>query len=76
MRIAGPQQHSQAFRPVHGDSILNPQSRTVDIDTRLDNKTGERIILWKDVQMVFKDALYIRNGGTAVSFLMDDNFEL
>ena len=76
MQVPGPQLHTQAFRPVHDGNIVPPQSRIVNIDTRLDKKTRERIILWKDIQMVFKDSLYILNGGNAVSFLMDDDFEL
>ncbi|KAF9356328.1 hypothetical protein BGX34_009990 [Mortierella sp. NVP85] len=47
----------------------------ITIPTRVDNKTGNRIILWKDVQQYFKNAQGVLNDGKAVLFLTDDNFE-
>jgi hypothetical protein len=48
---------------------------TITIPTRVDNKTGNRIILWKDIQQYFKNAQGVLNGGKAVLFLTDGNFE-
>jgi hypothetical protein len=41
----------------------------------LDSKSGQRIVLLRDVQHTFEDAKVILNGGKAVLFLTDDNFE-
>jgi hypothetical protein len=60
--------HSQEFR----DPFT---SRTVIIPTRLDKKTDERFILWKDIQAVFKDANYIMHDNEVVLFMVDDKFE-
>ncbi|KAI8600117.1 hypothetical protein EDD21DRAFT_141720 [Dissophora ornata] len=62
------EQLSQAFR-------ASSSSRTVTIDARPDPKTGQPIVRWKDVQLVFKDAAYIMTGDAIVSFMTDDNLE-
>ncbi|KAF9206666.1 hypothetical protein BGZ49_002027 [Haplosporangium sp. Z 27] len=46
----------------------------LDIVTRLDNK-GQHIVLWSEVQRVFKNADYLLYGTTVVPFLFDDNFK-
>jgi hypothetical protein len=56
---------AQVFR--HGHT-------TVAISTRLDNKTGQRVVLLADIQQIFADARVILNGGKIVSFLTDDKF--
>ncbi|KAG0352556.1 hypothetical protein BC939DRAFT_165375 [Gamsiella multidivaricata] len=60
-------QHWQAFRTSSSPEVLT-------IEVRRD-KTGQLIILWKDIQRVFKDAEYIKHDSAAVSFLVDDDFE-
>ncbi|KAK3815354.1 MAG: hypothetical protein J3Q66DRAFT_370682 [Benniella sp.] len=59
---------SQAFR-------ARLSSETTLIPTRHDNKSGQHIVLWKDVQRCFKDAEYVRDGQEMVLFLTDDEFE-
>ncbi|KAG0005466.1 hypothetical protein BGZ65_011088 [Modicella reniformis] len=50
-------------------------SKTTTIPTRLDNKSGKRIVLWKDIQQYFKHADGVLNNGEAVVFLTNENFE-
>ncbi|KAF9438476.1 hypothetical protein BGZ76_007595 [Entomortierella beljakovae] len=67
-------QCSQAFRAyTPPESASNKEMIT--IDTRVDSNTGQHFILWKDIQRVFKNAEYVRNGDSAVSFLTDETFE-
>lgn len=61
-------QFSQAFR--HESS-----TKTTSIPTRLDSKSGQRIILWKDIQQIFEGAKAVLDNGEAVLFLTDDDFE-
>ncbi|KAF8980068.1 hypothetical protein BGZ46_004656 [Entomortierella lignicola] len=62
-------QCTQAFRASTSKEIL-------DIPTRLDNKTGQHIVLWKDIQLGFENAKCIKKGGALVLFLTDENFDL
>jgi hypothetical protein len=50
--------------------------KTVLIPTRFDNRTGEHIILWRDIQSRFKNAECIMLGDELVLSLVDDKFEL
>ncbi|KAF9955768.1 hypothetical protein BGZ65_003189, partial [Modicella reniformis] len=59
---------SQAFRD---PSIL----KVINIPAVTDPKTGRPIILWRDIQAVFKNADSIRNGESLVSFMIDENLE-
>ncbi|KAF8929651.1 hypothetical protein EDD21DRAFT_441243 [Dissophora ornata] len=52
-----------------------PTSDTVSIDTRIDPETGQRIVLWSDIQQVFEGARSLRNGGHAVSFLAGNDLK-
>ncbi|KAG0262291.1 Vacuolar protein 8 [Mortierella polycephala] len=61
----------QAFR-VSGAS---ESSQTINIHSRLDNKTGQQVVLWKDVLQVFEHAKYISDGSMTIPFLADDDFE-
>ncbi|KAG0350313.1 hypothetical protein BGZ54_003904, partial [Gamsiella multidivaricata] len=61
-------QHSQAFR-------LSTWNEIVYINTRLDKSTGQYVILWRDVQMLFHNPRYIMNERSLVHFMTDDNFE-
>ena len=47
----------------------------ISIPTRLDTKSGVRIVLWRDIQRCFEHARYILCGQDVVLFLTDDNFE-
>ncbi|KAF9356327.1 hypothetical protein BGX34_009989 [Mortierella sp. NVP85] len=58
----------QAFRTKSSTGLTT-------IPTRLDNKTGKHIILWKDIQQYFTNAQGVLNDGKAVLFLTDDDFE-
>ncbi|KAG0247588.1 Vacuolar protein 8 [Mortierella polycephala] len=63
-------QPSQAFR---SSALEEP----VYIPTRLDHteKTERHVILWEDIQQVFKDAQHIMNGSTMVPFVIDRHFK-
>ncbi|KAF9352297.1 hypothetical protein BGX34_012221 [Mortierella sp. NVP85] len=61
--------HLQAFR----DSLT---SRTVHIPARFDKKTRKHVILWRDIQSIFKDAECIVLGDELVPLLVDDSLEL
>ncbi|KAI8604358.1 hypothetical protein EDD21DRAFT_222961 [Dissophora ornata] len=57
----------QAFR-IKAPPGSIPASDTVSINTRIDPETEQRIVLWSDIQEVFKGAQGLWNGGCAVSF--------
>ncbi|KAF9354508.1 hypothetical protein BGX34_010968 [Mortierella sp. NVP85] len=59
---------SQAFR-------TQSHSKIITIPTRLDAKSKQRIVRWKDIQQYFKDAQGVMNGDDAVLFLTDDDLE-
>ena len=59
---------SQAFR-------ARLSSETTLIPTRHDSKSGQRIVLWKDVLRCYKNAEYVRHGQEMVLFLTTDEFE-
>ncbi|KAF9099459.1 hypothetical protein BGX23_002039 [Mortierella sp. AD031] len=47
---------------------------TVNITTHKDSSSGQEIVLWSDVLMVFREAIYLQHGSMALSFLKDANF--
>ncbi|KAF9997086.1 hypothetical protein BGZ65_007329, partial [Modicella reniformis] len=49
--------------------------RVANITTRPDSRTGEPIVLWRDIQSGFKNAESIWNGEYLVSPLTDENLE-
>ncbi|KAK3815357.1 MAG: hypothetical protein J3Q66DRAFT_441490 [Benniella sp.] len=59
---------SQAFR-------ARFSSETILIPTRHDNKSGQRIVLWKDILRYFEHAKCLMHGQEMVLFLTDDEFE-
>jgi hypothetical protein len=61
--------HLQVFR----DPLT---SRRAHIPTRFDKKTGKHVILWRDIQSIFKDAACIILGDELVPLMVDDNLEL
>ncbi|KAF9927629.1 hypothetical protein BGZ65_006697, partial [Modicella reniformis] len=66
--------YSQKFR-VLSQSSVPILDTTVFIPSRLDKKTGERIILLKDIQTEIENTDRVKNGKELVLFLTDDNFE-
>ncbi|KAI8604425.1 hypothetical protein EDD21DRAFT_350947 [Dissophora ornata] len=48
---------------------------TVYIPARLDSKTGENVVLWKDIQMAFNKPRCIMSGSDVVVFMVDDDFQ-
>ncbi|KAF9436917.1 hypothetical protein BGZ76_002541 [Entomortierella beljakovae] len=60
--------HTQVFRSSSTSEILS-------IPSRFDAKSGQRIVLWRDIQQGFDNIKCIRNGGVLVVFKTDDNFE-
>ncbi|KAF9100493.1 hypothetical protein BGX27_000365 [Mortierella sp. AM989] len=66
----------QVFRAVYQDAesgTITPLSKTVNIKPRLEAKSGENVILWNDIKMVFKNPLHVRHEDTVVPYLTDDN---
>ncbi|KAF9358518.1 hypothetical protein BGX34_008903 [Mortierella sp. NVP85] len=66
--MAAHEHRAQGFR-------CEPSIKITSIPTRLDNKTGQHIVLWRDIQHIFTDAKAIFNKGEAVLFLTDDDFD-
>ncbi|KAG0209557.1 hypothetical protein BGX31_002077, partial [Mortierella sp. GBA43] len=50
-------------------------SEVITIPTRLDPKSGQRVVRWKDIQQHFENAKTILNGKRSVLFLTDDDLE-
>ncbi|KAI7827625.1 hypothetical protein BC939DRAFT_85558 [Gamsiella multidivaricata] len=50
-------------------------STTINSATRVDRKTGARIVLWRDIQIAFSNVLYVMDGRDLMPFLKDDNFD-
>jgi hypothetical protein len=68
------EKYLQGFRVVSAESTPIGHS-TIFIPSKPDKKTGERIVLWRDIQREFKNADRIRDGNTSVVFTTDDDFE-
>jgi hypothetical protein len=67
MSIALDNQPTQAFRFRAGDEVIH-------IPTIQDAMTGQRIVLWSDIEDVFVNAKFIRNKRSLVPFLKDESF--
>ena len=61
------QQPLQAIRSRSANEVIR-------VATRHDALSGRQIVLWSDIQNVFKDAVSIRKGDVLVSFETDSNF--
>ncbi|KAF9908661.1 hypothetical protein EC991_009589 [Linnemannia zychae] len=48
---------------------LPRQGKTIDIATHKDSMTGQEVVLWSDITIVFRDALYLQYGTKAIPFL-------
>jgi hypothetical protein len=66
--------HFQEFRILSASSSIPVSDNTIFISSRLDKKTRERIVRWKDIQNEVDDARRIRNGKKSVSFMTGDDF--
>ncbi|KAG0358085.1 hypothetical protein BGZ54_010598 [Gamsiella multidivaricata] len=64
---------SQAFR-LRTPPGSSTQADIVTVKTRLDNKTDQHIVLWKDVLLYFENAKCAMKAGEIVAFLTDDSF--
>ncbi|KAI8357419.1 hypothetical protein B0O80DRAFT_527213 [Mortierella sp. GBAus27b] len=51
-------------------------SPVIYIRARLDTRTGQYILLWRDIQQVFPDVGQVRNVATVAQFLIDGDFAL
>lgn len=58
----------QAFRSNSIDKVIH-------VPAKMDSKAGHHIVLWKDIQRVFKGADFIMHEASMVSFMTDENFE-
>lgn len=65
----------QEFRVLSSSSSDQVSDNAVFIASKLDKKSGERIVLWRDIQREIDDAYRIKNGKKSVSFMTDDGFE-
>ena len=50
-------------------------SEVFTVNARLDKKSGDYVILWKDIQIGFPYVQHVLDGPNVVSLLTDDNFE-
>jgi hypothetical protein len=66
--------HFQEFRILSTSSSTPVSDNTILIPSWFDKKTGERIVLWRDIQNEIGDAHRVRNGKRSVTFMMDDEF--
>ncbi|KAI8347722.1 hypothetical protein B0O80DRAFT_209576 [Mortierella sp. GBAus27b] len=60
------EQPMQAFRNPSTDEVVN-------IPTHKDPDTSNLVVLWQDIQDMFDNIEYIKDGKSLVSFLTDDN---
>ncbi|KAF9939512.1 hypothetical protein BGZ65_010304 [Modicella reniformis] len=51
------------------------KSEITTIPSQVDTKTGQRFVLWRDIQQKFGNLQAVLNNGQAVVFLRDDNLE-
>ncbi|KAG9067582.1 hypothetical protein KI688_012367 [Linnemannia hyalina] len=60
----------QGVQAIH----LPSRNKTVHIATHFDSSSGNEIILWSDVLVVFRGALYLQHGTKVIPFLKGDDF--
>ncbi|KAI8357421.1 hypothetical protein B0O80DRAFT_424469 [Mortierella sp. GBAus27b] len=51
-------------------------SPVIYIQAHLDTRTGQYILLWRDIQQAFPGVGYVRNCSTVAQFITDDDFAL
>ncbi|KAF9194015.1 hypothetical protein BGZ51_001359 [Haplosporangium sp. Z 767] len=65
---------SQDFRVI-SSSGATLYSAIESIPPIFDKKTGQYVIIWEDIQVIFKDAEYVKNSDVVVPFLRDENLD-
>lgn len=65
----------QELRDVYASSSTSSNDSTISVTPRLDKKTREHILLWKDIQKEVKNADHVKNGKASVYFMRNDDFE-
>ncbi|KAI8346994.1 hypothetical protein B0O80DRAFT_142995 [Mortierella sp. GBAus27b] len=65
----------QEVQGLTGPCSTAVNNSTIFIASRLDRKTGERIVLWRDMQKVIMNADHIMCGITSIGFMMGYDFE-
>lgn len=69
-------QHLQKLRLQQSAGVaLSQEPETVSIPAIWDPTTEEHIVLFHDIQLLFRDAVRIMNGTVLVSFDVDNNFQ-
>jgi hypothetical protein len=61
---------SQEFRVLSASSVPI-HSNHVFIGSRFDKESGERIVLWEEIQEMIADAIRIQKGNKLVPFIRD-----
>ncbi|KAI8604345.1 hypothetical protein EDD21DRAFT_412148 [Dissophora ornata] len=69
--VEGNEQHSQVFRAQKSVGEVTT-FEIVNIDSQIDQKTGQRVVLWSEIQKVFNGARLVQQNGIDVPFLADD----
>lgn len=64
------QERFQTVRAV--DNTRGSQEGVIDIPCQMDSASSEEVVLWEDILLVFKNALFLRHGSRALPFLMKD----
>ncbi|KAK3840979.1 MAG: hypothetical protein J3R72DRAFT_475862 [Linnemannia gamsii] len=49
--------------------------KTIDIATQMDSTTGQEVVLWSDIALVFRNALYLQYGTKVIPFLKGADFK-
>ncbi|KAF9101566.1 hypothetical protein BGX29_005482 [Mortierella sp. GBA35] len=73
------QEHVQPFRVVYKTGFSAPEeashSEVVYISCHWDPSVGKDIVLWDDILVPFKEALYVRNGARIIPFVKGADFK-
>ncbi|KAF9345952.1 hypothetical protein BGX26_002562, partial [Mortierella sp. AD094] len=64
-----------ATEPLWQASRTNSSTTGYNIPARLDPKTGQHIVLWREIQQAFTNPKCLINNGNFIPFLLDNNFE-
>ncbi|KAF9427173.1 hypothetical protein BGZ76_002443 [Entomortierella beljakovae] len=71
-----PQEQRQHFRVISKSEQLSStdvELKVIDIATHHDNVTEKDVVLWEDILVVFKDALFVQNGSFVLPFMKGDD---
>ncbi|KAF9080432.1 hypothetical protein BGX23_002161, partial [Mortierella sp. AD031] len=79
LQTDNPTQRIQAIRPVSANNLSAPssslQANVCHVEYHLD-ASGEAIVLWDDIVLAFKHALYVQHAFNKLDFLKDADEEL